>query len=450
MSLSSLFSFQTLKLRTRMVIILGMMALAQTGVIGAFAIQYLTYALEEQVASQSLNLAHTLANTPHVIKAVRNKDSDFLQPYSLRIADAAGARFIVFGDNQAQRLSHPNVDRLGKSMGDDDGDNNHRTLILRESYTQKATGSLGASLRGKAPIIDEHNQVVGLVSVGYMLTSVDMLINSYTHTLVSVILVAFMVSVIVAIWVANHFKRAIFGLEPEEIGRLFQERNATLQSVREGIIAINANEEITTINKAAVRILDLPAPSELVGKHIKDVLPRSQMLQVLASGEPQFDHERMLTNRSLIVNRVPLKTGNQVTGVVSSFRLKDELDMVSAKLTHIQEYANSLRSQAHEYSNKLHTIAGLIEIGANDKALEVIGHETQDQQDLIQLLMNSVPDPILAGVFLGKYSRAKEMGLTLHIDPDSHMAHIPDHIPREHLVTQVSGFKNSRNYSLSY
>ena len=51
-----------------------------------------------------------------------------------------------------------------------------------------------------------------------------------------VILASFGFSLLTALWFANHFKKAIFGLEPEQIGQLYQERNATLESVREGII----------------------------------------------------------------------------------------------------------------------------------------------------------------------------------------------------------------------
>lgn len=35
-----------------------------------------------------------------------------------------------------------------------------------------------------------------------------------------------------------------------------------------------------------------------------------------------------------------------------------------------------LRIQTHEYSNKLHTISGLIQIGAYQEAIELIGSET--------------------------------------------------------------------------
>jgi two-component system CitB family sensor kinase len=137
----------------------------------------------------------------------------------------------------------------------------------------------------------------------------------------------------------------------------------------------------------------------------------------------------------MIVNRLPVKQGTDIIGVVSSFRLRDELDQVSRQLTRIQQYADTLRSQTHEYSNKLHTIAGLIQMGAAEEALALIGSEVNDHQALIHLLLEAVPDPVLAGCILGKYNRAREMGQELVIDPDSHMTDIPDPLPRDQLVS---------------
>jgi len=107
---------------------------------------------------------------------------------------------------------------------------------------------------------------------------------------------------------------------------------------------------------------------------------------------------------------------------------------VSRQLTRIQQYADTLRSQTHEYSNKLHTIAGLIQIGANQEALALIGSEVSDHQTLLHLLLEAVPDPVIAGCLLGKYNRAREMGLHLEIDPDSQMRDLPEKLPREQLV----------------
>ncbi|MEZ8026096.1 histidine kinase [Enterovibrio norvegicus] len=431
-----LLSLRSFKLKTRMVLILGMMALLQTGLIGFFALAYLSHSLDEQIGQRALHVAKTIASIPEVIEAVENRDSELLQPLTIELANINDARFVVIGDRNGIRLAHPSWKRVGKPMYDDDGDYNEPALLYGKPYIQKATGSLGASVRGKAPIFDSNNEnVVGIISVGFMLDTVEEIIDRYRNTLYLVIALSFGLSVLTGLWFASHFKKAIFGLEPEQIGQLFQERNATLESIREGIIAVNNQGNITTFNRAAIETLGLDANTQLTGKPIEEILPDSRLMNVMLSGKPQFDKEIWLQDRNLIVNRLPMHQDNEITGVVSSFRRKDELDLVSRRLTQIQKYADTLRSQSHEYSNKLHTIAGLIQIGATEEALALIGQETLSHQALIQLLVEAVPDPILAGCLLGKYNRAKELGLHLDIDPESSMKAIPDRIPREELVS---------------
>lgn len=440
------------KLKTRMMLILGVMGLLQTGLIGVFAVHYLSVSLEEQIGQRALHVAKSVAIMPEVIQAVNESDSTTLQPIALALAETIEARYVVIGDRYAKRLAHPNPAMLGLSMEDDDDDDATPTLIHGRAVLTKAEGSLGFTMRARAPIFDITGEdVIGLVSVGYLLDDVAELIDRYRLTLLIVILLAFASSVVTAVWFANHFKRSIFGLEPEQIARLFEERNATLESVREGIIAINRESKITTINRAAIKTLELPDSPSPIGEHIQRVLPDSAMQEVLETGIPHFDHEVWLNNMNLIVNRVPIMDGEKVTGVVSSFRRKDELVQVSKQLTRIQQYADTLRSQSHEYSNKLHTIAGLIQIGASEQALAVIGQETQGHQNLIKLLLDAVPDPILAGCLLGKYNRAREMGLELVIDPESQMMDIPRTLPREQLVSIVGNLiDNALEATLAY
>ncbi|SEQ02032.1 PAS domain S-box-containing protein [Amphritea atlantica] len=426
-----------LKLKQRMILILGVMALIQTGFIGLFALHYLERSLDEQIGQRALDVAKTIAAMPQVIESVEQRDSHYLQPLSLALADTTRARFVVIGDSNGIRLAHPKVEKIGHSMADDDGDTGYPALIEGHGYISKAVGSLGWSMRGKAPVISADGSISGLISVGYGLDRVTEIINRYRVTLILVILCSFILSAAIAVWFAYHFKKAIFGLEPEQIAHLFDEQRATLESVREGIIAIDSTGEITTINQTAIETLGLPKNCELIGRRVEEVLPDSSMLEVLQTGEPQFDSEVWRGDHCIIANRLPLKQGEQITGVVSSFRRKDELDMVSQQLTRIQQYADTLRSQAHEYSNKLHTIAGLIQIGATDQALQLIGQESQSHQALIKLLMKAAPDPVLAGCLLGKYNRAREMGLALVIDPESEMTNLPDKLPREQLVSII-------------
>ena len=430
--------FRRLKLKSRMMLILGLMALLQTSMLGWFAMQYLSQSLDDEIGLKTLHVAKTIAAMPEVTTAVLADNSSYLQPLSLTLANQTDARFVVIGNQQGLRLAHPNTAKLGASMMDDDNDNISPTLSHGRAVISKAKGSLGWSMRARAPIFGPNGEdIIGLVSVGYLLDNIDAVINKYRATLMWVILASFGFSLLTALWFANHFKKAIFGLEPEQIGQLYQERNTTLESVREGIITTNADGEVTTINKAALHFLDLDKEKMWLGQNISTIMPNSPMLDHQLTATAAFEQEVWFNQKPFIVNRLPLLKQTQVIGVVASFRPKDELDLVSQELKHIQQYADSLRSQAHEYTNKLHTIAGLIQIGASDQALSLIGQENQAHQVLIKLLMDTVPDPILAGCLLGKFNRAKELGLELYIDPESHMSDLPLHIPRDQLVSMV-------------
>ncbi|WP_417546405.1 ATP-binding protein [Marinobacter sp.] len=424
------------KLKTRMILTLGLVSALQAAFIGVFAGYYLSESLYNEIGQRALMVAKTVAASPAVIRGIQERDIDALNALTRKMATTNEALFIVIGDHDAIRLAHPVSERIGHSMADDDGDDGHLALVEGKGYVARALGNLGESMRGKAPVFEpDSGDIIGVVSVGYSVSQVDTTVQRYSFVLYGVLGVVLLVSILAAVVIASRFKRAIFGLEPEEIAGLFQERDATLQSVREGIIAINRDGIITTVNRAALTTLGLNTDIPVAGRPILEVLPESDLMSVLSSGIPDFDREVWLRNRQMVVNRLPMRQGDDIIGVVASFRLRNELDQVSQQLTRIQQYADTLRSQTHEYSNKLHTIAGLVQLGAYNDALKLIGSEVSSHQTLIHLLLEAVPDPIIAGCLLGKHNRAREMGLQLEIDPDSQMADLPDNLPREQLVS---------------
>jgi two-component system CitB family sensor kinase len=425
-----------LKLNTRLILALCFMSALQAALIGGFAWYNLSRSLDGEIGQRALNAARTVAAIPTVIDGIEQQDLSALKTIAEHLTDVNNTLFIVIGDKAAIRLAHPNPAKLGKSMADDEGDQGSEVLIKGLAYVNKAEGSLGPSMRARAPVYDASGEkIIGVVSVGFSLAQVEDIIARYNVWLLAILLLALFGSVSFAIIIATRLKREIFGLEPEQIARLFEEREATLQSVREGIIAINREGQITTFNRTAIETLGLTSHSTLLGKSIADVLPESNLTDVLSEGKPQFDQEVWLNDRQMIVNRVPVKKGDVIVGAVSSFRARDELDLVSQKLTRIEQYADSLRSQAHEYSNKLHTISGLIQLDAKEEALQLIGSETHDHQQLIQFLLSDIPNPVIAGCLLGKYNRAKEMGLALVIDPESHVADLPNTLTLDQLVS---------------
>jgi len=387
--------------------------------------------LEEYIGRNALNVSKTVSLTTVVHEGLKNKNSTQIQLYAESVRKATGARFVVVGDHEGRRYSHPVPERIGKLMV---GGDNPRALERGEAYVSKAVGTLGPSMRGKVPIFANSGKVIGVVSVGYLQETVESVTEGYLQRVLLWVFGLFLLGGIGTWLIARNVKQSIFGLEPVEIARLFMERNAILDSIREGVVAINDKGQVTMLDHEAAKILKIP-PESGIGTSIESILPQTRMLEVLKSGEEQFDQEMIIGGIEVIVNRVPIWQNGRVAGVVSSFRRKDEIDRMAQELTQIQEYSEVLRTQTHEYSNKLHTLAGLIQLGSHQEALDLIGRETSGYQELLGTLAETVPEPLLSAIILGKYNRAQELRIIFQLDPESRMIDIPKKINREKIVT---------------
>lgn len=246
-----------------------------------------------------------------------------------------------------------------------------------------------------------------------------------------------------AITISSRFKKAIFGLEPEQIARLFTERSAIIESIREGIVAIDRNAKVTVVNQVAIETLGKTSENEIIGQHIKNVLPGAKLSHILTGGKQRVDQELSVGETTMIINTVPMLDKQRIIGAVASFRRKDELDILAKQLSQVKEYSEMLRAQTHEYSNKLHTIAGLIQIGHEKEALELIGRESAGYQGLIAFLAKAVPHPVLAAFIIGKYNHAQELRIDFEIDPDSQLIDVPADLNREKVLTILGNLLNN-------
>ncbi|MDF5501750.1 ATP-binding protein, partial [Vibrio parahaemolyticus] len=125
----------------------------------------------------------------------------------------------------------------------------------------------------------------------------------------------------------------------------------------------------------------------------------------------------------------------KIVGAVSSFRLRDEINDLTEQLSQTKEYADLLRSQTHEHRNKLNTISGLVQMGELDAVQKLIGQETAHYQAMIEFLRDTVKDPLIAGMLLGKTERARELGLQLVVEEGSRLEPLPEWLNSEDLVT---------------
>ncbi len=420
-------------LQTRMILLVCLLVLSLTLVSGAIYTTIIGDFVEDQIGKRALQISRTVAQIPLVKqKIIEPRPDGTLQELAERIRAEVGAEFIVIGNRRGIRFSHPIPERIGRAMV---GGDNAPALEHGESYVSRAVGTLGPSIRGKVPIFNAQKEIIGVVSVGYLQEGVRDLVHTQQLKVGLLICVLMLIGIVGAVQISGRFKRAIFGLEPEQIARLFSERTTIIESIREGVVAIDRNARVTVANRQAIEILGRSMEQGVIGLPIGEVLPGAKLSRILTGGEQRQDQELEVGGTTMIINTVPMLEQGEIIGAVASFRRKDELDILAKQLSQVKEYSEMLRAQTHEYSNKLHTIAGLIQIDHSREALELIGRETAGYQGLIAFLAKAVPFPVLAAFILGKYNHAQELRIDFEIDPDSQLTDVPAEMSREKLVT---------------
>ncbi|MFT6925257.1 MAG: two-component system CitB family sensor kinase [Psychromonas sp.] len=433
---NKLYKWSEFSFRRRLLVIMTFSGLIQLLILSAAGFIYLKDWQSQDSGNKALGVAKFLAATPMVNNALQQQNPQLIQNEIEVLRSSINAAFIVVGDINGIRYSHPIAERVGLKMQGGDNDN---ALIDGLSYVSYAKGSLGNSVRGKTPVYDPAGNIIGVVSVGYLVTTIDDKVYHFLFFLIAMALLVVLANALISNFTARRFQNAILGFEPEEFGRLYMELQVTLSTIKEGIISIDKNSYVTSINHSACQILNLKS-EQVLHQSLKSVLPESDLTDILLTNNPENDIDIILNGQAIIANRQLIIVEGEVVGAVSSFRLKNEITELTKQLSQIREYADLLRSQTHEHRNKLNTISGLIQLGKKAEVLRLIGQETERYQYLIQFLREAILEPIIAGVLLGKSERARELGLVLDIDDGSRLLALSEHIRPEDLVTILGNF----------
>lgn len=423
--------WSSISFRKRMLIIMTLSGLIELLLLVAAGFVYVKYAQEDEMGHKALGVASFLAKSPYVIEMIENGVDQQSQQRYRNLTTLIGAAFIVIGDEQGIRLVHPLDERIGKPMK---GGDNQRALVDGEAYISVAKGSLGYSVRGKAAVFNQNGEIIGVVSVGYLIDRLQDRIEPFLIYLIIMALLVVAANAVVSSYASRKFQRALLGFEPEEIGRLYVELDVTLETLKEGIISIDDTGKLRSINKSACQILGL-VKSESIGRLLSEVLPDSDLQSVLITARTDHDINLYLNGKRLIANRSPIIVEGKVVGAVSSFRLRDDLTELTEQLAKTKEYAEMLRSQTHEHRNKLNTISGMVQMGELEAVQYLIGQETAHYQALIEFLRETIKEPLIAGMLLGKTERARELGLQLVVEEGSRLEPLPERINPEDLVT---------------
>lgn len=399
--------------------------------VGVIIINYVNDLQIEEIQHNAMDIAQAVSKNQIIVNdLVLKKESEDIQFLAEEIREKTRANFIVVMGMDGIRYSHPEPEKIGKHFV---GGDEIEVLNTGNSYISRAKGTLGTSIRAFTPVYRGEQQV-GAVSVGILLENVEERINSISKFIIIALLSGNILGIVGSILLARHVKKSIFGLEPEEIAKILQEKNVIIDSIKEGIIAIDNQKKITMANKQVKEVLNYE--EELIGKNIMDVIENSRLPKLLETGEPEFLYEQNINDTVILTNRIPIKVNGQVVGAVASFNKKTEVQKLAKELTGVKKFAEALRSQNHEFMNQLHTISGLIQLGEYDSALEIISQFTHEKQKITSFIMDRIRINEIAGLLLGKFDQAKELNINLKIDAESQLTNKSLHL-KERLITII-------------
>ena len=393
----------------------------------------ITRATRDDVKDTALGIARTLADSPEIQRGLmQSPQAGIIQPIAKAVTQRNDLLLTVVTDMRGIRYSHPNEALIGLHFI---GNDLEPALEGKENVSVNR-GALAEALRVFTPVYDSQHDQIGVVVVGISLKKVeDQIARGRLNALWTILFSIFMRSM--AIWgLVRGQKRILFGLEPYEISALFEQRQAMLQSLREGVLAVDIHGRVTMINHAAREILLLPSGKQT--ENTSEPLLAS-LREVSKTGVARQDQEISCNGRLLLCNMVPVKSQNRVIGAISTFRDKTEISQLMQRIDGMVNYVDALRSHTHEFMNKLHVILGLLHMKRYDKLEEYIIQTAHNYQTDIGTIQSKVKSPVVAGFLLGKINRAKEAGVTLTLADESL---IPDTASEEQVAVLITALGN--------
>jgi two-component system CitB family sensor kinase len=376
-------------------------------------------ALEHQYQQRALAIAETFASMPSIREAmIRRSPSDrrLIQSLAEEVKQETGATYVVVIDRNGVRYSHPNRALIGQRISEP------VVALDGRNHVGVDHGSLGHSANARTPLRAPGGAVIGEVSAGIADKWVSGQWIQELPTLLLYFACALGIGVVASVTLARRLKRSTFGLELDEIAALVQEREAMLRDIREGVITLDRDGKVTLINDEARRLV--PFAKDAMGQRLEDLAPPGRLRDVLSGTVSGRDQVIVTDEHILVVNRGRVFRQGRDLGAVVTVRDRTELEALLRELDNVDALSDALRAQQHEFSNRMHTLAGLIELGDHDAAVRYAMDVSNTGAGLAEAIRERIERPEIAAMLLAKTTIAAERGVELIVSEDSHLADV--------------------------
>lgn len=380
--------------------------------------------LRAEAESTALGIARTLAEDPQVRAEVARislaegtpdaeelRDGE-LQRLASEVTARTGALFVVITDDNGIRLAHPTPSRIGEEVSTP-----YEAVLAGAEVVDWQTGTLGESARAKVPVRDAAGSPVGEVSVGFERAGVFDDLPPLLAVIAGTAAGALALAVLAFHLLRRRWERLTLGVQPEELIALVQNQTAVLDGVDDGVLAVDTRGVVRVSNAAADRLLGLDEP---VGRSIDDLGLAPAVLD--AATGTRTRSSAIVGDRMLYLDSRPVVRDGQALGDVLIVRDRTDLVALTERLETVRTMTAALRVQRHEFANRMHVAAGLIDADRVPQARAFLGELVDRGPVAFPVVgLDLVGDPFLHSFLGAKGVEAGERGVALRIAEDTQL-----------------------------
>lgn len=323
-------------------------------------------------------------------------------------------------------------------------------------YTENAVGPSGPQRRTYGALYDAEGNYAGFVIIVRLKTSIMLVTVRTVLLFVLVTLVAIFIEVLLCKTISSRIKNMLLGYEPDTITSMFIIRDDILASIYDGIIAVDKNGKVQFANNAAramlnnsncasvqSRVLEQTAQEQDASSHTKNLAQEQRfadeiLRHTLLTGQKELGlQEETDSGRGLLIDCMPLIENGLNNGAVAILHDRTEYTRLMEELSGTKYLVDSMRANNHDFTNKLHVILGLIQIGEYEHAISYIQNISLIQKETIHTIMSAIDNPTFAALLIGKIARSSECNVNFVLEKNLLYKRSHIDIPSNALVTIV-------------
>ena len=403
------------------------------GVAGSF----INVQFETERRDQNLqNVAEAIAKSPLVVEAEHSNTVSYplLKEYLDSLCDTLkDIDVISVVTKESTRLYHSNEELIGTVYDGTIPDFKEKS---RDYYTTTDNGPSGTQRRAYAAIYDEEGNYVGFVMAIMLMKNIKNETIQIILTFILITIIAILIELFISAELSDKIKKSLLGYEPDVFTSMFRMRDNILESLDEGIVAVDKVGKVQFINKSAVEMLTTDGKEDsFIGKYVSNLSNTIPALNPLCASEISRSVSSAYDN--ILIDTIPIKENDSVTGTVGILHDRKEYTKLMEDLTGTRYLVDSMRANNHDFTNKLHVILGLIQMEMYDEATSYIQNITMVQRETISKVMNCINEPAIAALLIGKIARASELNVKFVLREGCYYSSADISLPSEVLVTVI-------------